>query len=407
MLEDLRVLDLSDERGHLAGKILGDLGADVIKIEPPGGDPARARGPYRAGEGPPATGLPFVALNTSKRSVTCSLESQAGRDLFLSLVETTDIVLESAAPGALAAAGLSFEALSERRPGLIQCAITPFGQTGPYADFEAGDLVIVAMGGNAALTGEPDRPPVRCSMPTSVYHAAPTAVFAILSALHARETGVADERGQLVDVSLHECQLATLMTGAGQYASSGRLGERSGDRLGRTREIWPTRDGFVSFGLRGGPTRIPNLIATVDYMKQEGACPAWLEAFDWAKYSPITASDDELAGLEGAFGAFFASKTMSELYAAALERRILLAPCNDAREILAQAQLRDRELFVEVELHGERGSVEHPAFFALSSAGGPRIRSRAPEAGEHNEAIYAELGVSSGALAEFAKQGVV
>lgn len=399
MLSDLRVLELTDERGHLAGKILGDLGADVVKVEAPGGDPSRDRGPHLGDQGHDSS-LGWLAHNTSKRSVAIALDSPAGREALLSLVQGCDVVIESSAPGRLDSLGLGREVLCERRPGLIVCSITPFGQTGPYSQYRAGDLVVVAMGGNAILTGDPDRPPVRCSLPTSRHHAAPMAVLGVLAALHARELGRSVARGQLVDVSMQECQLATLMTGPGQYALTGTLSSRQGARLGKTLEIWRARDGFVTFGLRGGPTRIPNLIAMVEFMKEGGRAPAWLLEFDWKSYSPITASDEQLAALEGAFGSFFSSMTMSELYEAALERRILLAPCNDASEILRQPQLRDRGLFIALDYDELGATIEHPRFFAKSSAFEIGIRSRAPRVGEHDDALLGKAGDWSRPVAE-------
>ena len=158
------------------------------------------------------------------------------------------------------------------------------------------------------------------------------ALIGILFALHAREsTG----RGQLVDLSLHEAQLQSLITGASQHAWQPRRAKRVGAKMGRTNEIWPTADGMVSYGLRGGAARIPNLRATAAYMAENDMAPAWLRDYDWQSYNHIDAPEAELARLEQAFGAFFAAKTMRELYDQALRRRILLAPCNDAREILA------------------------------------------------------------------------
>ena len=187
---------------------------------------------------------------------------------------------------------------------------------------------------------------------------------------------------------MQECQLRTLLSGAGQYALTGRAGSRTGGMLGRTREIWQAADGQVSFGLRGGAARIPNLIATVAYMKECGMAPEWLQDFDWSTYSPINASDEELARIEDAFAAFFATKTMGELYDEALRRRILLAPCNDARAILEQAQLRSRELFREVEYDHLGATIEHPDFFAKASRSRIGIRSRAPRLGEHDDAPW-------------------
>jgi benzylsuccinate CoA-transferase BbsE subunit len=406
MLSDLRILDLCDERGFLAGKILGDLGADVIKVERPGGDASRDRGPFLGGTPERERSLPWLAFNTSKRGVTLDLERERGRQLFEALVATSDVVLESFEPGRLASWGLGFEALGRCRPGLIQCAITPFGQDGPYAEHRAHDLVVVAMGGNLAMTGNPERPPVRCSMPTSYFHVGPEAALGILMAVHARGAS-ATGQGAFIDVSMQECQLASLITGPGQYALTQRKGPRSGARLGRTREIWRARDGWVSFGLRGGPSRIPNLIATVKYMQECGDAPDWLVAYDWQDYSPITASDEEIERIEEAFGAFFRGRSMRELYEQALARRILLAPCNDAREILEQPQLRDRGLFVTLEYPELGAAIEHPAFFGRSSEFDMSVRSRAPRIGEHNAEIFEALGVSGEDLSSLRKEGVV
>ena len=260
------------------------------------------------------------------------------------------------------------------------------------------------MGGNASMTGDADRPPVRCSLPTSYYHAAPEAVLGIIMALTAREDS---GRGDFVDISLQECQLASLITGAGQYQKTGKLAQRSGGQLGRTREIWAVKDGWISYGLRGGPARIPNLRATVAYMDECGSAPDWLRDYDWASYSPISASDEELEQLEAAFGAFFRGRTMRELYTEALARRILLAPCNDAREIVEQAQLRARELYVTLDYPELGASIEHPNFFAKASGGGIHIRRRAPRIGEHNAEVYGELGLRAGELADLQAAGVI
>jgi crotonobetainyl-CoA:carnitine CoA-transferase CaiB-like acyl-CoA transferase len=264
--------------------------------------------------------------------------------------------------------------------------------------------VVVALGGNLGATGDPDRPPVRCSMPTSYYHAAPEAAFGILAALHARE---ATGRGQLVDVSLHETQLQTLLSAAGQHALHPRPQRRTGARMGRTREIWAARDGWISFGLRGGAARIPNLEATVAWMAEEGRAPGWLRDYDWKAYSHLTVSDEEIARLEQAFGAFFAAHTMRELYEGALARRILLAPCNDAREILEHPQLRSRGLFTTLDYPELGAAIEHPDFFVRTEDGAARIRRRAPRVGEHNAEVYGELGLGPADLEKLAAEGVV
>lgn len=404
MLTGVRVLDLSAEPGFLAGKVLGDLGADVVKLEPPGGDLRGRRAPYLGGRAEPERSLAWLALNTSKRGITLDLEADAGRDLFRRLIARFDVVLETATPGALAARGIGFEACCAAHPRLVWCSLTPFGSDGPRAGWRGADLVAVAMGGNLALTGHPDRPPVRCSMPMAYYHAGPEAALGIVMALSAREdTG----RGQHVDVSLQETQLQSLLSAPGQHAHAPRPMKRTGGRLGRTREIWAARDGWVSFGLRGGPARVPNLVATVAWMDEQGLAPAWLRDYDWPGFSHLSVSDEEIARLEDAFGAFFATKSMRELYEGALARRILLAPCNDAREIVEHAQLRSRDLFVTLDYPELGAAIEHPDFFARSDGGAIRIRRRAPRIGEHNAEIYSELGLGAAELEKLAAEGIV
>jgi crotonobetainyl-CoA:carnitine CoA-transferase CaiB-like acyl-CoA transferase len=389
MLAGVRVLDLTDERGFLAGKILGDLGADVIKIEPPGGDSARRHGPFLGGREDPERSLFWLTQNTSKRGIVLDLAAPQDRARFLALCGTADVVLESGEPGWLArmASDLDHAVLRRAFPRLIYCALSPFGQTGPYAHLRAHDLVVVAMGGNAAATGDPDRPPVRCTLPTATYHAAPEAALGITMALWQRET---TGRGQLVDVSMHECQLQSLLSYPGQSALSGRVSTRPGPRIGRTREIWRARDGFITFGLRGGQPRIANLVATSAYMDECDMAPAWLRDYDWQSYHHNTVSDTEIARLEDAFAAFFREKTMAELYEQALARRILLAPCNDARAIFAQPQLRARELFVRVDCE-PGGELWLPRCFVRSSTHAVGIRCRAPRLGEHQAEVLAEI----------------
>ncbi len=404
MLSGTRVLDTSEEPGFLAGKILAELGADVIKIEPPGGDAWGRRGPYLGDVEDPERSLGWLALNTSKRGITLDLDVEAGQDLFRRLAAGADVVLETFAPGRMAERGIGWEALRALNPRLVYCALTPFGQTGPYAGYRGRDLVVVAMGGNAFLTGDPDRPPVRCSLPTAYLHAGPEAATGIAMALWQREeTG----EGQLVDVSMQETQLSTLVTGPGMYAYSGELRDRSGARLGNTREIWKAKDGDVSFGLRGGAARIPNLIACVEWMAEEGMAPDWLRQYDWAGYNHNELEPDEIERLEAAFGAFFATKTRRELYEQALVRRIMLAPCNDAREISQQPQLRFRELFTRVDYAELGASLEHPDFFAKSSCCRIGLRSRAPRIGEHNAEVYAELGLGARQLEALRGRGVI
>jgi crotonobetainyl-CoA:carnitine CoA-transferase CaiB-like acyl-CoA transferase len=404
VLAELRVLDCSDESGFLAGKILGDLGADVVKVEPPGGDRDGRRPPYLAGVVDPERSLSWLALNTSKRGITLDLERAAGRSAFRRLLAWADVLLDTFAPGTLDAWGFGWDTLHAEHPRLVRCAITPFGQTGPHAPFRARDLVVVAMGGNAAMTGDSDRPPLRCTMPTAYYHAAPEAVLGILMALHAR---AASGRGQQVDVSLQETQLSTLLGGPGIHGNVVPPPRRCGARTGGTRDVWPAGDGHVSFDLRGGAARVPALGALVAWMSETGDAPEWLRSQAWEHFDPNALDAAALDRLEAAFGAFFAARSMRELYAGALARRIPLAPCNDAREVLAQPQLRDRALFTTIEYPELGAAVEHPAFFAKASRAEIGLRRRAPRIGEDNDAVYREAGFTREEIEKLAAEGAL
>src|SRR5262249_4902582 len=223
-LHGLRVLDLTGEIGFLAGTLLAELGADVVKVEPPGGDPARRRPPFWDGVEDPERSLLWLALNTSKRGLTLDLDRAAGRALFLRLVERRDIVLESAPPGAIAARGLGWDVLHAHNPRLSLCSIPPFGQTGPHAGWRGSDLTVIAMSGTLHCTGDPDRAPLRCALPVSYYHGSIEAAAGVAFALLARErTG----EGQHVDVALQEAMLMPNIATASMAVMTGNRGERA------------------------------------------------------------------------------------------------------------------------------------------------------------------------------------
>jgi len=394
-LSGIRILDLTAEPGFFAGKVLGDLGADVVKVEPPAGDPARRRPPFWGGVADPGRSLLWLALNTSKRGITLALDRPRGRELFLALAEQADVVLQTEPAGSLAARGLGWETLHARNPRLILCSITPFGQTGPRAAWRGSDLTVVAASGNLYATGDPDRPPVRCSLPVSHYHGGLEAAVGVVFALLAREqTG----EGQQVDVALQAAMVMPSIGTAAMFRMTGQRGARVGAFMsaGRTvqREIWPCKDGFVSFALRGGPARVPGLIAMVAYMNEHGMASERLKATDWKTYNHNLLTQAEVDALTREFGAFFATKTMAELYRAACERNLMLAPVNTAREIVASEQLAARRFFVDVE-HPGRGRLRYPGAFAITSDASVAIRRPAPHLGEHTAEVLAELGLDA------------
>src|SRR5262249_28929132 len=202
LLSPSRVLDLTEPLGFLTGKLLADLGADVIKVEPPGGDPSRRLPPLLDSQS-----LYWLAHNSNKRSVTLDIHSDAGRELFLRLLATSDFVLESFQPGTLETLGLGYDTLSKERPELILVSITPFGQQGPYRDFQASDLEIMAASGAMSLAGERNGEPMRVTVPQAPMWAGAEAALGALTALVYRAvTG----RGQHVDVSAQAAVMSAL-----------------------------------------------------------------------------------------------------------------------------------------------------------------------------------------------------
>jgi crotonobetainyl-CoA:carnitine CoA-transferase CaiB-like acyl-CoA transferase len=152
-LAGLRIVEFADEKGQFCGKLLGDLGADVVKIEPPGGEPCRRIGPFLDDIPHPERSLSFWYYNTSKRGITLNLEPSDGRELFRRLAAASDVILETFRPGFLASVGLDYESLRKQNPGLIMCSLTPFGQTGPWRDYLSSDLLHMAAGGEMASSG--------------------------------------------------------------------------------------------------------------------------------------------------------------------------------------------------------------------------------------------------------------
>src|SRR5712692_11412482 len=211
-LDDVKILDLSHAlAGPFASTLLGDFGADVVKVEPPGhGDISRAWGPPFYGSEPSY----FVNLHRNKKSVEIDLKHPEGKELFFRLMERSDVVLENYRVGTLEKLGVDYERARARHPGIVYCSVSGFGQTGPYRDRAALDLIVQAESGMISVTGEPDGRGVRCGVSIADMTAGLYAVFGIMTALHVRQrTG----RGQFIDVSMLEGQLALLSNALGIY----------------------------------------------------------------------------------------------------------------------------------------------------------------------------------------------
>lgn len=403
VLAPYRVLDLTDSWGWLCGKILGDLGADVVKVEPPGGDPDRGLGPFYHGEVHPERSLRWLAYNTSKRGITLDLTSATGRDLYLRLVGTADFVLESYPPGYLRGLGLDQATLREMHPRLIVTSITPFGTTGPYARYRGTDLEAMALSGFLWVTGEPGRPPLRVSVPQAPMWASMHAAMGTLVAHWAREQrGI----GQHVDASAQAAVIATLAHAPAFWDVARENPERGGALItGRSitgalmRAIWPCKDGYVNFIIYGGPAGVRTLQALVAWLEEEGLATPELRERDWTTFNVATSTQADIDAIEGPAGALFARLTKAEYYEGVIARGMLGYPVATAADQLGDAQLAAREFWQDV-AHPDLGTtLPYPGPFGRFGAGTCLIRRPAPRIGEHNREIYVdELGLSEGDL---------
>ena len=271
MLNNYRVLDLTDEKGFLCGKILGDLGADVIKIEKPAGDISRRIGPFFHDTPDPEKSLNWFALNASKRGITLNLEDPEGKEIFRKLADTADVIIESFTPGYMDTLGIGYASLSASNPRLIMTSITAFGQTGPYKDRKASDITLLAMSGLMSINGDSDRPPLRMCLDQSYYLACAQAAAGTLLAIQCR---YASGKGQCVDVSIYEVAVRANYREPFRWEWEKAKTPRMGNLL-RQREcrfytqLWPSKDGYVTWLImmeNAKPVR-----GWVEWMKEEGA----------------------------------------------------------------------------------------------------------------------------------------
>lgn len=410
LLPKLRVLDLTDEKGFLCGKILGDLGADVIKIEPPGGDPSRNIGPFYHDILDPEKSLYWFAFNNNKSGITLNIETTDGQDILKRLINQADILIESFDPGYMDGLGLGYTVLSEINPCLIMVSITPFGQTGPYKDYKSSDIVSMAMSGFMYICGDPDRPPVRISVPQASLHAgAEGAVGAMIAYFHRQITG----EGQHVDISMQESMVLCLSQVPAYWQINGIRLKRDGcyrvlSSGVRSRMIWPCKDGYITFLIHGGPLGSKTNQAVTEWMDEEGIAPTFMKEMKWDNFDLRVASEDRLRLLEKSLINFFSRHTKEELYTWAIEKQIMLCPVFNSAELLENQQLRDRGFWVELEHPELNDTIIYPGAFIKISEMTYWMQRRAPLIGENNLQIYeGELGISKENLVILKQSGVI
>ncbi|HXA22010.1 MAG TPA: CoA transferase [Acetobacteraceae bacterium] len=410
-LAGLRILELADEKGQFCGKLLGDLGADVVKIEPPGGERCRHVGPFLDDIPDPERSLSFWYYNTSKRGVTLNLETSDGRQLFGRLAAAADVILETFHPGFLASLRLDYESLREQNSRLIVCSLTPFGQTGPWRDYLSSDLLHMAAGGEMASSGYddaevPDAPPIAPGGGNAWHMGCHFAYMAIMAALvHRTVSG----QGQYIDASIHEACALTTEAAIANYVYRGEVLRR---QTGRHHAAGPTprtqfraKDGTYVCALVGGrlnPKFVKDLAELMDSYGMGGD----LKDPKYQDQAVITANASHI--IEDLVANFISSLPAEEVYHAAQERGFTWGAVRAPEALLDDAHLHDRGFWKQVE-HKELGrSFVYPGEAAIYNGSPWRISGRAPLIGEHNTEIFCdELGLSSGELSVLAESRVI
>ena len=396
ILEGLQVLDLAEEEASFCSKLLADLGAQVIKIERPGGDPSREIGPFIEDSPNPEKSFFFFHNNTNKLGITLNLEHEDGKEIFFKLLQKTDVVVESFPPDYLRQKGLGFDVLSRVNLKLIHVSVTGFGESGPRSQYKSCDLVASAFGGQMYVTGPPSTPPLKPFGEQSYYTASLFAAVSILLALRKRaQTG----RGEHIDISLQEAALSALDHVMVRYFHEKTIAKRQGGVYwNHSFCILPCKDGDVLLA------PFQQWDAMIEWMDSEGMA----EDLKDEKYREEEYRASGINHILEILERWTKSHTVQELFESSQLMRFPWAPITSLKEVLNNPQLKARGFFIDVEHPELKRSISYPGSpykFSNSSTGRWR---RAPLVGEDNVRIYqGELGLSKEEYERFLSLGVI
>ncbi len=404
-----RVVELPGGVHISAGKAFADLGAEVIKIEPPGGDPARRLPPLAKSADGEECSLYWTAYSLGKRSVTADLDRPEGRQLVRRLLATADVAFESYDPGVLESLGLGYARLRADNPGLVLASITPFGQDGPLADWKGSDLVEFAMGGYLYMTGANQETPIKPSAPyQSWLYGSLHAVSASLLALRRRKrTG----EGAYIDEARRDTG-PWMLSGTFQYwdllsINLHRYGsQRDVGGAVRLPNVYRCVDGYVIWLFQSGP-RGKDTGRFVEWMHEHGMAPDWLREQDWEEFDLLNVEPEVPVRLAEAFAAFFATKRKAELLDWAIAHGIMLAPVQSLRDVLSDRQLNVRQAWRSLDIETGRPPVVVPGPPIRLGEGDWEPRGAPPALGADNAAVYAGLGYSPDQLAALQQRGIL
>jgi crotonobetainyl-CoA:carnitine CoA-transferase CaiB-like acyl-CoA transferase len=394
ILSGIRVLEMGGNvSAPFCSRLLADYGADVIKIEPPPvGDEARRAGPFVDDDPDPDKSIPFLYLNTNKRGVTLDPASDSGARLLAALMETADVLVENFSPDQTPVPNVQRDELQTTYPGLIVTSITPFGQTGPYRNLAATDIVAYAMSGLMYHSGDSDREPLRNALNQSFYVAGINGAVATTAALFQR---LATGRGQCIDVSTVECLASHLVQAVPYYSYMGAIKGRRPVRGSGFEELMPARDGYVIPSVQGSQpwSTVAELIGVPELQDERYASGSGRIEFGEEIYDLL------IQGL--------AQWDRKALHQASGERRLVFGMAQDAGDLHDCPHLQEREFFRTVS-HPVAEEAKYPGMGPRLSGMDYEVRRHAPLLGQHNREIYGdELGCSDSELTQLRALGAI
>lgn len=380
-LAGIRVIDLTQVLfGPFATMLLSDLGAEVIKVERPGlGDIARGNGPIVRG-----LSTYFLSVNRGKKSITLDLASEPGVEILLKLAESSDVLVENFVPGTMEKLGLSYERVREHNPRIIYVAGSGFGQSGPYANKPAFDITIQAMGGIMSITGEEGGPPIR---PGASYGDIAGGLFLCIAILAALEERNRSGEGQLIDISMLDCQVTVLENAFVRYLNAGEIPRAIGTRHPVTTpfQAFPTRDGYIAVALRGGlRDQWPLFCAAINR----------IDIIDDPRFQTGSRRTQNYAELEPILTEAMKAKTTQEWVTELEQLGIPCGPVNTIPEVASDPQIAAREMIIEVS-HSKAGKFKvanTPFKFSRTPC---MVERACPDLGEHTQEVLSQLLVMS------------
>ena len=392
-LEGIRVLDLTRAlAGPFCTLMLGDYGADVIKIEIPGtGDDTRHWGPPFIGD----ESAYFLSINRNKRSLTLNFKEEKAREIFLKLVEGSDVVVENFTPGVMSRFGLEYETVKRANPGIIYCSISGFGQDGPYQSRPAYDQIMQGISGLMSITGDPEGEPEKIGVAVTDIGAGMWAAFAVVSALFRREQ---DGEGQYIDISMLDAQVAWLTYQAGYYFAYGRPPQRLG-------KAHPTLVPYQAFMAKDG--KYFN-VAVGSERLWERFCQAVKrdDLKDHPDYATNGVRVENRATLAPLLQEYFLTRDADDWVKDLQANSVPAGPINDLADVFSDPQVLHRDMFLEIP-HPTLGSVKQtglPIKFSRTPGG---LDQHPPLLGEHNQAILLDLGYSESEIQELVTRSVI